>query len=165
VDLVGQLSNPALPLKTVARQGSTPAGEGATGLSLAASRSPTAADSGGRTNPGQHSNPDRRAIQRRLHATEIEDLVAGYRAGRSLADLAAALGVHRRTVAAHLEQRGVQRRVNVRKLRDADIGEASRRYRAGDSLATVGKAHGVHPTTVRRELMRAGVIIRPRRGL
>jgi hypothetical protein len=94
----------------------------------------------------------------------VDRLVTGYRAGRSLADLAQALGVHCRTIAAHLEQRGVQRRVNLRKMTEHDISDAARRYRAGDSLATVGKIHGVDAATVRRELVRAGVKIRPRPG-
>jgi lambda repressor-like predicted transcriptional regulator len=113
---------------------------------------------------GQLSNPGPRAIQRRLRAAEIDDLVTLYRAGRSLADLADNYGVHHRTVAAHLEQRGIQRRLNLPKMSEQDISDASRRYRAGDSLATVGKTHGVDAATVRRALVRAGVKIRPRRG-
>jgi hypothetical protein len=74
------------------------------------------------------------------------------------------LGIHRRTVAAHLEQRGIQRRVNLRKMSEADISEASRRYRAGEAVATIGRSRGVHPTTVRRELLRAGVKLRRRQG-
>jgi hypothetical protein len=91
-------------------------------------------------------------------------LVAAYRAGRSLRDLAAEFGVHRRTVAALLESRGVPRRVNLRKLTADDVTDASHRYRAGDSLATIGDVCGVDAETVRRELVRAGVAIRRRRG-
>jgi hypothetical protein len=127
-------------------------------------RSPSASESGGRENTGQLSNPGPRAIQRRLRAAEIDDLVTGYRAGRSLRDLAGELGVHPRTVAAHLEQRGVQRRLNLPKMSEHAISDASRRYRAGNSLATVGKTHGVDAATVRRQLLRAGVRIRPRPG-
>jgi hypothetical protein len=65
---------------------------------------------------GQLSNPARRLIQRRLRGTDVDQLVTGYRAGRSLPDLADAFGVHRRTVAAHLERRGVQRRESLRKV-------------------------------------------------
>ena len=113
---------------------------------------------------GQLSNPGQGPIQCRLTNADVDRLMTGYRAGRSLPDLADAFGVHRRTVAVHLEQRGVKRRVNLRKMSQRDIREASRRYRAGDSLATVGRTRGVDAATVRRELVRAGVKIRPRPG-
>ena len=71
-------------------------------------------------------------------------------------------GVHRRTVAARLEQRGIGRRVNRRKMSERDIAHASIRYRAGDSLATVGRLLGVHAATVRRELLRIRVTMRAR---
>ena len=93
----------------------------------------------------------------------MDELEAGYQADRALPDLAHDFGVHRRTVAAHLEQRGAHRRVNRRKMSEDDIADASRRYRAGDSLAAIGKTLDVHAATVRRGLVRAGVIIRPRR--
>src|SRR5207244_6784078 len=46
----------------------------------------------------------------------------------------------RRTVAAHLEARGVPRRVNRCKMTDDDLNEAARRYNEGDSLAKVALA-------------------------
>jgi hypothetical protein len=55
--------------------------------------------------------------------------VAGYQAGRSLADLAEAIGVHHRTVAAHLDQRGVQRRANLRKMSEVHRGSVGSRRR------------------------------------
>jgi len=103
-------------------------------------------------------------IQHRLDTLEIDRLVADYQAGRSLADLASEFDIHRRTVAMHLERRGVARRATLRKMSHTDIEEAARRYRAGDSLATVGSALHVDAATVRRELQRAGVTIRQRRG-
>ena len=113
---------------------------------------------------GRLSNPGPRAIQRRLHTTEIGRLVAGYRAGQSLSDLAKEFCIHHRTVAAHLEQCGVPRRINARKFTNNDVDEAARRYRAGESLARVGNAFNVDAATVRRELQRAGITIRRRRG-
>ena len=114
--------------------------------------------------PGQLSNPCRIPVLRRLNKAQIDRLVREYQAGRSLADLASELGINRRTVAAHLEARDVQRRVNRRKMSEHDVSEAARRYRAGDSLAKVALALDVDAETVRRELHRAGVAIRPRRG-
>lgn len=96
---------------------------------------------------------------------DVDKLVAGYQAGRSLPELGDEFGVHHRTVAAHLEQRGVKRRVNIRKLSDDDMRQAVRHYEAGDSLAIVAKMLGVNAETVRRAFVRAGINIRPRCGV
>lgn len=103
-------------------------------------------------------------VQRRLDDGEIDQLVDGYRAGRTLASLAAQHGLHERTVAAHLERRRIARRKTHRKLSEQEVTEAARRYAAGDSLAAVGFDLGVDRTTVRRSLQRAGHAIRPRHG-
>jgi len=87
-----------------------------------------------------------------------------YQAGQSLLQLAWAFRIHRRTVAAHLEQRGVAIRTTKRKLSDRDVTEAARRYVDGDSLVILGEALGVSPDTVRRELHQAGVALRSRHG-
>jgi DNA-binding CsgD family transcriptional regulator len=81
-----------------------------------------------------------------------------------LDELAREFGVHRRTVADHLERLGVARRVNLPKLTPTDIERAVSQYQAGDSLATVGKILNVDASTVQRALKRAGVAIRPRPG-
>ena len=101
---------------------------------------------------------------RRLDEVEIDELACSYRAGRTLADLAAELGVHQRTVAAHLDSRGVERRVNRRKMSDDDVRRAALRYRDGNSLAAIALTLNVDAATVRREFHRAGVTIRPRPG-
>src|SRR5437762_2729028 len=98
---------------------------------------------------GQLSNTPRRPIQHHLTDREIDQLVNDYQTGRTLADLAAVLGIHRRTVAAHLAARGIERRVNGRKMTDDDVREAARRYRAGDSLAKVALAFNVDAATIR----------------
>src|SRR5665213_1920064 len=103
-------------------------------------------------------------LQRRLTPSEIEAATAAYQHGRSLDDLAREFGVHRRTVADHLERLGVARRVNLPKLTPTDIERAVSQYQAGDSLATVGRILNVDASTVQRALKRAGVAIRPRRG-
>jgi len=112
----------------------------------------------------QLSNQPRRPVQRRLSNLEIDELVNVYRIGRALVDLAAQFGIDRRTVAAYLAARDVERRVNRRKMTDDDVGEAALRYRAGDSLAKVALAFNVDAATIRRELHRSGVAIRLRRG-
>jgi len=55
-----------------------------------------------------------------------------------LAGLAREFGVHRRTVAEHLDRLGIGRRVNLPKLAPADVVQAASQYRSGDSLAAVG---------------------------
>jgi transposase len=91
-------------------------------------------------------------------------MAAAYQHGHSLGELAREFGVHRRTVADHLERLGVARRVNLPKLTSTDIKRAASQYRAGDSLATVGKMLHVDASTVQRALKRVGVAIRPRPG-
>jgi len=91
---------------------------------------------------------------RRVPRPEIDRLVTAYRTGQPLADLAAQFGIHRRTVASHLEARGVPRRINRPKMTPADIHDAARRHHAGESLAAIARSLGVDPSTVRRSLKR-----------
>ena len=186
-DLWGRLSNPSGTLELAPEQrflvepATVRRPQKATGRP---STRPVADDP---NNTGRHSNPGSGAlrgdvdgvdsptaggagqrptkpVQRRLTPTEIVTVGAKYRQGRSLDDLARKFGVHRRTVADHLERLGVARRVNLLKLTQADIERAISQYQAGDSLATVGKILNVGASTVQRALKRAGVAIRPRPG-
>ncbi len=70
---------------------------------------------------GRLSNP----VQRRLSSTEIDRLAQAYADGISNDALARLYDVHRTTVMAHLELRGVPRRVNRRELSDHDVSEAT----------------------------------------
>ena len=60
------------------------------------------------TPSGTRTAPRERA--RTLTAPEIDELVVAYQGGESTYALSRRLGVHRSTVAAHLERRGVMRR-------------------------------------------------------
>jgi hypothetical protein len=161
---MGRLSNPPKPAEMLAEQG----------LRDHQQRRPRAKSSAHAGSPGtrdmvdeetgQLSNPSRRPVQRRLTDPEIDELVNAYQAGRTLADLACALGIDRRTVAAHLQARGIERRINRRKMTDDEVSQAARHYRAGDVLATIASTFNVDAATIRRELHRIGVTIRPRRG-
>jgi len=164
VDRLGRLSNAPEILETLTGQEVEGSAEDNDQPSTRAICSPITPEPDLQETPGQLSNPGRRPVQRRLNEVEIDQLVREYQAGRTLADLAAERGIHRGTVAAHLEGRGVQRRVNRRKMSDDDLRDAARRYRGGDSLAKVASAFDVDAATVRRELHRAGVAIRLRRG-
>ena len=63
---------------------------------------------------------------------EIDEVVQSYLAGRTLASVAVELGVHQRTVAAHLEDLGIPRRLNRRKMTEDDVAQAPSRDRGGD---------------------------------
>ena len=161
---MGRLSNPPEAVETLTAQGFHGPGRRRKVGARRLREGPAEPETFAQKTTGRLSNPRPRAIQRRLNTTEIGRLVAGYRAGQSLSDLAKEFCIHHRTVAAHLEQCGVPRRINARKFTNNDVDEAARRYRAGESLATVGNAFNVDAATVRRELQRAGVTIRRRRG-
>jgi len=187
VDLWGRLSNPADTSESVPEQGFLAEPVAGRKPQKAPQRAANRPRAGGPDNRGRHSNPSSRAlsvdvdsvdsptpdgaarrptkpVQRRLIPSELEAVAAAYQHGRSLDELAREFGVHRRTVADHLERLGIGRRVNLPKLTPADIEQAVSKYQAGDSLATVEKVLNVDASTVQRALKRAGVAIRPRPG-
>ena len=94
--------------------------------------------------PGHPTKP----VQRRPSPSEVAAVATEYQQGRSLDDLAREFGVHRRTVADHLERLGIARRVNLPKLTRRGVERAISQDQAGDSPATVGKALSVDPSTV-----------------
>ncbi len=102
------------------------------------SGAPTESDS-----PSSH----RRQNQVRLTVEQVEDLVATYRQGTSVPEVASVFGVHRTTVLLQLERNGVDRRLATRKLSDADVAEAAVAYDSGDSPATIGARLGVNAST------------------
>ena len=163
VDLMGRLSNPPEAIETLTGQGFHGPRRHRKVDARRLREGPAEPETFAQETTGRLSNPGPRPIQRRLNTTDITRLVTGYRDGQSLSDLAKEFCIHHRTVAAHLEQCGIPRRINARKFTNNDVDQAARRYRAGESLATVANAFNVNAATVRRELHRAGVTIRPRR--
>src|SRR5262245_5040177 len=89
MDLSGQLSNPQLPLRLwltwTSRRRKAP-------------------------HPRRPKEPPRveRRTSRSLKPAQVDALVAAYEAGNSMKKLAAAFGVHRNTVKAHLRRADVQ---------------------------------------------------------
>jgi len=187
VDLWGRLSNPPETLELAPDQGFLDAPAAGRRVQKAARRPSNRPRAGDPNLRGQHSNPGSKAlradvdgvesptasgaarrptkpVQRRLTPSAVAAAAAEYQQGRSLDDLARNFGVHRRTVADHLERLGIARRVNLPKLTPTDIERAVSQYQAGDSLAAVGKTLSVDASTVQRALKRAGVAIRPRPG-
>ena len=76
--------------------------------------------------------------------------------------LASTFGIHRTTVMAHLERRGISRR-SPRKLTDEMVAGVAHRYARRETLAEIAANLGIAPSTLTRELKLAGVTIR-RRG-
>jgi hypothetical protein len=103
-------------------------------------------------------------VQRRLSASDVDDIAASYTSGRSIDDLTRSYGVHRTTIIKHLDHRGVPRRRVVRKMTDTLVAEAAVMYFEGHSLATVAHNFKVDTRTLAREFHKTGVPIRPRRG-
>jgi DNA-binding IclR family transcriptional regulator len=79
--------------------------------------------------------------QARLGAATISDLIAGYRAGAHIKELAQQFGVHRNTVTALLHRNGVELRPVG--LSPVQVDDARRRYHDGVSLAELGHEFGV----------------------
>ena len=106
-----------------------------------------------------HTYPGR-AI--RLTADQLARLVAGYKAGVTVYELAADFGIDRRTVSAHMKRQGVQMR--LRPPNASTIDEMVRLYRSGLSLAKVGGAVGFNADTVLKYLRTRGVPTRDTQG-
>jgi len=80
---------------------------------------------------GRLSNP----VQRLLSTDQINQLVAEYQQGATQAELADRFGMHRRTIAAHLDCAGVLRRSAG--WDDTTLAEAAALYESGASLLDV----------------------------
>ena len=98
--------------------------------------------------------------QTSLSAAEVDELVALYEQGMTLAQLGERFGVYHRTVAAHLVRRSVPMR--VRGLAEEHTCEAVRLYEGGMTLMEVGLHFGVSQGAVKRAVAAAGATIRPR---
>jgi hypothetical protein len=97
--------------------------------------------------------------QKRLGENEIDQLIAAYRAGSTVYELAAQFGCHRKTVSGHLKSHGVRMRLTP--LTEEEIDQAVHLYESGLSLVRVGKEIGSNSCTVRARLLERGVVMRP----
>ena len=104
-----------------------------------------------------------RQRQKRLDENEIERLIAEYRTGLTVYQLATRFGCHRTTVSECLKARGIQMR--RRPLCEEQIIEAIRLYQSGLSVAKVADQVGAKSETVRLRLIERGVQMRDSRGL
>jgi hypothetical protein len=99
-------------------------------------------------------------VQRRLVPDEVAELVAAYRRGVPVAELAASFQVNRTTVLGHVRRHGVRKR-DRRALQGEEVDRAAQLYAGGQSADWVAAQLGVAPSTVRRALKDAGVALRP----
>jgi len=109
---------------------------------------------------GRLSNP----IQRRLDPADSNELIAAYRAGATITELAHRYGLHRTTVTATLDRHHVERHHAHSEWTSETLAEPADLYAAGLSLAAVAARYGIDPQTVANRFRRAGLPIRTRRG-
>src|ERR1039458_4146483 len=101
--------------------------------------------------------PGNRQVQRRLGRADVEQLIAAYEEGNSVAQLVARFNVNRTTVLAHLDRNSVPRRQTAPKLSAKDVARAADLYRDELSLAAIGHRFGVNASTVGNALGAAGM--------
>ena len=160
MDLWGRLSNPPDAIETVAAQGFA----ASRGDTKSAESGPETAAEGSHREPledkGRLSNP----VQRRLSTTEIDVLIAAYRAGATINELADQYGIHRSTVATMLDRDHVERHHSRTAWTSKTLADAAGLYANGLSLAAVAARYGIDPQTVANRFRRAGIPVRTRRG-
>jgi len=105
--------------------------------------------------PGRHTKTH-------LGPEQVEALVAGYQAGRTIRQLAAELGTHRSTVSGILRREGVTLR--LQRIGQNDIELVIRLYQEGLSLLRISERIQKSPGTIRSELLRQGVPMRDSHG-
>lgn len=108
--------------------------------------------------PVDHKARNQRSAQRRIPTDEVESIIAGYRAGVPVYQLAAEHRCHRTTISGLLKRHGVAARRGA--VSDHQIQEMVQLYKSGLSLALVGERLGLADTTVHRHLRRWGVQVR-----
>lgn len=109
--------------------------------------------------PLQRPRP-RRA--RQLDHTQIDELIASYRAGTSTYQLAERFDIERRTVSAIPQRHDIPMRSHG--LNPEHVDEAIRLYTQGWSLARIGNRMDVTADTVRARLLKHGVTMRDTHG-
>lgn len=100
-------------------------------------------------------------VQRRLRPDAVAELVAAYRLGIPVEELAASFRIDRTTILGHVRRHGIPKR-DRRALRGDDVARAVNLYTEGRSAEWVAEELRVAPSTVRRGLRDAGVTLRPK---
>ncbi|WP_167384852.1 helix-turn-helix domain containing protein [Amycolatopsis tolypomycina] len=105
---------------------------------------------------------DRPRRVRRLGTDQVEQLIAGYRSGATVYELADRFRIERRTVSNILRRYGVPMR--RRGLSPEQVDDAIHLYELGWSLARVGRHLGVDHVTVLNKLRERGIPTRDTHG-
>jgi DNA-binding CsgD family transcriptional regulator len=92
----------------------------------------------------------------------VHELIAAYKTGVPINELARQFEIHRSTVLAHVNRAGTRRRYPA--LGRPEVKEAAELYQSGQSLRTIGVRFGVHASTVGQYLVRAGIKLRDCQG-
>lgn len=112
---------------------------------------------------GQPAAPPTQArsrIARQLRPAEVDQLVADYRAGATVFELAARFSIHRTTVGRYLKARGIDTRPPAL---DADeLPKVIKLYEDGWSIAVTAEHYGVSKNTIRARLLATGLVLRPK---
>lgn len=87
-----------------------------------------------------------------LSGDETDRLVASYRDGSTILELASDFGCDRKTVIRYLKLNCVETRYR-RLLSEEQIEESAALYEQGMSLAKLGKRFGVDPKTIKARLL------------
>lgn len=160
VDLLGRLSNPLEAAEIRTAQRSEPIGDSEKGIGIPRNDDPEAPTEMLREEAGRLSDPP----QRRLSRTDIDQLIAAYRDGATVIQLAAEFGVHRTTVGEHLDRNGVPRHSERDAWDEGTLTDAAELCATGLSLADVANRYDIDAQTVANRFRRAGIPVRPRRG-
>lgn len=107
-------------------------------------------------------NPSAKRPRTRVRDDALALAEARYKAGATLRDLAADLGLSRPRLASLLRARGL--RLRRRSPVADEVAEMERRYLAGDSLGRVGSQLGFSAATVPTWLLAEGVAMRDAHG-
>ena len=99
---------------------------------------------------------------RHLRDSEVDQLVARYKAGSTVFELSELFGINRQTVGKRLRHRGVDTRPPG--LAPEDVSAAAVLYQRGWSLAHIADRFDTSPNTVRSRLKEAGVTMRDTHG-
>lgn len=98
----------------------------------------------------------------RLKPEQAQQVIAGYRAGATVYELAAKFGINRKTVSRALHREQIPMRMVG--LNEQQIEEAERLYRGGRSLADIAERLHVDTRTVHRRLRERGLLMRDTQG-
>jgi DNA-directed RNA polymerase specialized sigma24 family protein len=93
-----------------------------------------------------------------LPGDEIDPLVAAYRSGSTILELAEMFDCDRKTVIRYLKLNCVETR--YRRFTEAEVDELVELYKSGLSAPEIGRRLGADPKTVRSRLRERGVQLR-----